>query len=118
MEKYSTQPFAKALGDILREEHGDQFGRFSLRSLLSKMSGMSEEGFRLQITGERTLKIETVIEAAKALGIAPDYFLEYRAHWVSTFMQRDPEAAHQIYEFAKALDAVRSPQQEAGAGTD
>ena len=110
MERYSTKPFAQALGDILRTEYGDQFGRFSLRALLSKMSGLSEEGFRLQIAGERTLKIQTVIEAAKALGIAPDYFIEYRAHWTAEFMKRDPEAANQVYEFAKALDDARSAQ--------
>jgi hypothetical protein len=101
--KYSDEPFAVALGKILQDRYVDQFGRFSFTAFLRAVGGLTPEGLRLQIIGDRTLQPETMIRVATVLGIPPEFFLEYRVWWVGDFLERRPELATQVYEYCRSL---------------
>lgn len=106
MEKYTTKPFAEALGDILRERSGDRMGRFSLAQFcvaIAKRTGLSSEYIRLMVTDMRPLRVDVIEAVSAQLDIDPRYWVEYRSAWVKKEMDKNPELVTQVYEQMRKL---------------
>lgn len=95
---YTAKPFPEALGDLLRERHGDLMGRFSLKAFLEQIEGWGYEGMRQMVCGERTLKPEFIEQVAKALQIDPSFFIEYRMHQICEAVKAHPVLVGLFYE--------------------
>ena len=105
MGTYSVAPFKEALADLLRNQQGDPM-RVNLKEFTDKVEGYAYHSLLGMIEGRRTLQPGALEAMAKVLRVPPDYFIEYRVHWTHEFMMRNPEAADQLYELAKSLDAL------------
>lgn len=110
---YAQKAFADALADLLRQEAGDPRARVNLRQFFKRVKGWEYETLRKQISGERTLKPEAIEAMAEALGVAPEYFVEYRRYQIEEAIASHPEIVDLFYDLlvsrAKSLDAVAVP---------
>lgn len=110
---YTGKRFADALADLLRQEAGDPRARINLREFFARVEGWEYETLRKQISGERSLKPEAVEAMARALGVAPEYFQEYRKHQIDQAIANHPELVDLFYDLlvsrAKSLDAIAVP---------
>ena len=110
---FTQKPFADALAELLRNEQGDPGARVNLRGFFGRVEGWEYETLRKQIVGERTLKPEVIEAIAEALGIAPQYFQEYRRHELERAIVTHPELVDLFYDLmvsrAKSLDAIAVP---------
>ena len=111
--RYTTKPFAEALGELLRQENGDPRGRINLSEFFRRVEGWEYETLRKQVAGERTLQPEAVEAMAAALHVTPEYFQEYRSHQIEKAITDHPELVDLVYDLlvsrAKSLDAVAAP---------
>ena len=110
---FTQKPFADALAELLRNEQGDPGARVNLRGFFGRVEGWEYETLRKQIVGERTLKPEVIEAIAEALGIAPQYFQEYRRHELERAIVTHPELVDLFYDLmvsrARSLDAIAVP---------
>lgn len=110
---YTGKRFADALADLLRQEAGDLHARVNLREFFARVEGWEYETLRKQITGERSLKPEAMEAMAQAMGVAPEYFQEYRKHQIDQAISNHPELVDLFYDLlvsrAKSLDAIAVP---------
>jgi anthranilate phosphoribosyltransferase len=110
---YTQRPFAEALTELLQREAGATGGRVNLRQFFGRVSGWEYETLRKQMSGERTLKPEAMEAMAEALGVPPEYFLEYRRYQIEESISTHPELVDLFYDLlvsrAKSLDAIALP---------
>ena len=104
--KHTSAPFAQALGELLRARQGDPLGMISLRAFFSQIEGYSYDALRKMVRGQLTLQPEAIEAMASALGVAPEYFLEYRAWQLQEGLRRHPEVADEVYEMLAATFAL------------
>ena len=110
---FTQKPFADALAELVRNEQGDPGARVNLRAFFGRVEGWEYETLRKQIVGERTLKPEVIEAIAEALGVAPEYFQEYRRHELERAIVTHPELVDLFYDLmvsrARSLDAIAVP---------
>ncbi len=110
---YTGKRFSDALADLLRREAGDPHARINLREFFGRVKGWEYETLRKQIAGERALKPEAIEAMAAALGVAPEYFQEYRRYQTERAIAKHPELVDLLYDLvvdrAKSLDAIAVP---------
>jgi anthranilate phosphoribosyltransferase len=110
---YTQKRFAEALAELLRQERGDPKARVNLREFFGRVDGWEYETLRKQISGERTLKPDAIQAMAEILGVAPEYFLEYRRYQIEQAIVNHPELVDLVYDLmvsrAKSLDAIAVP---------
>lgn len=101
-QPHTNQPFPEALGDLLRAQQADPIGIISLRALFSQIEGYSYDALRKMVRGELTLQPAAIEAMAAALGVPPEYFLEYRAWQLQEGLKRHPELADKVYDMLMA----------------
>jgi hypothetical protein len=111
----TTRPFPEALGGLLRVQQGDPLGSISLRSFFAQIPDYSYDALRKMVRGTIPLQPQAIEAMAIALGVSPEYFVEYRAWQVREGLKRRPELADQVYEklmasFAAADELERSEE--------
>jgi anthranilate phosphoribosyltransferase len=111
--EFSNKRFSDALADLLRLEAGDLDARVNLREFFGRVDGWKYETLRKQIAGERTLQPEAISAMAEALGVPPEFFLEYRRHQIEQAILSHPELVDLFYDLlvsrARSLDALAVP---------
>jgi anthranilate phosphoribosyltransferase len=111
--RYTSKPFAEALEELLRQESGDPRARINLTEFFRRVDGWKYETLRKQIVSERTLQPEAIEAMAEALGVAPEYFQEYRQLQMQQAIATHPELVDLVYDLlmsrAKSLDAIAVP---------
>jgi hypothetical protein len=110
----SVRPFPEALGELLRVQQGDPLGSISLRTFFAQIPEYSYDALRKMVRGKMSLQHKAIEAMANVLGVAPEYFVEYRAWQVREGLKRHPELADEVYEklmdsFAK-LDESEGPK--------
>ena len=79
MAEISTQPFARALRELLLErDYATRTGKPSWSAFAAQLDGIHYETLRRTITGRRHPTPALIEECARVLGVRPDYFAEYR----------------------------------------
>jgi plasmid maintenance system antidote protein VapI len=75
----TRKPFGQALAELLREsDYTTQTGNVNWRAFARTLEGIHYETLRKAVAGERTATPHIIEEVARALGLRPDYFVEYR----------------------------------------
>lgn len=106
-ETYTDKPFAEALGDLLRERRqGGPLRRISLRAFFAGVEGFEYEYLRKMVMGERPLRPEAIEAMAGALGVSPEYFVEYRGWRIAEALKTHPALVGRIYELVMAEAAA------------
>ena len=80
-EKQSTEPFVRALGTLMRDtDHDavDEDGSINWSTLSRMIPGMHYETLRKIKSGDRTLDADAIEQIARAVGVDPNYFADYR----------------------------------------
>jgi transcriptional regulator with XRE-family HTH domain len=89
--EHSAEPFGVALAGLM------QLRGFSWRKL-GYLTGKTGGYLHHTATGIRPVPGDELLEAiARRLGVAPDYFLEYRQRRVEEALRRDPAALDDLY---------------------
>lgn len=112
----TTRPFAEALGELLRAQQGDPLGSISLRTFFAHIPEYSYDALRKMVRGKIPLQPQAIEAMAAALGVSPEYFLEYRAWQVRKGLKRHPELADEVYEKLMASFAS-ADEPECSGGT-
>jgi hypothetical protein len=87
----------------------------SIKWLAERIPGWSYEHVRRMSIGERTRSSDFIEAVAAALGVAPDYFLEYRIWRVEVAMKENPEIADECYGLLMSLlDREKAPAKKRG----
>jgi anthranilate phosphoribosyltransferase len=111
--RYTNKPFLDALTELLRRESGDPRSKINLTEFFKRVDGWKYETLRKQIASERTLQPEAIEAMAEALGVAPEYFQEYRQHQMQQAIAAHPDLVDLVYDLlmsrAKSLDAIAVP---------
>jgi hypothetical protein len=107
----TDRPFPEALGELLRVQQGDPLGMISLSAFFSQIGGYSYDALRRMVRGELTLQPQAIEAMAAVLGVAPEYFLEYRSHQLQEGLRRHPELADVVYEMLMASFALLDERQ-------
>ena len=111
--RYTNKPFPDALTELLRRESGDPRAKINLTEFFKRVEGWKYETLRKQIASERTLQPEAIEAMADALGVAPEYFREYRQLQMRQAIATHPELVDLVYDLlmsrAKSLDAIAVP---------
>lgn len=94
----SVRPFAEALGELLRAAQGDPLGSINLRTFFAQIPDYSYDALRKMVRGRIALQPLAIEAMAKALGVHPEYFLEYRAWQLREALRLRPELADEVYE--------------------
>jgi len=77
----TTEPFPIALRELVTEsDYVTQDGKPNWAALASELEGLQYETLRQAATGRRRATPRLIVECARALRVAPEYFLEYRLH--------------------------------------
>jgi hypothetical protein len=96
---FSQERFPEALEGLLRErQNPGTFGRVNLRLFFSEIDGWGYEYLRKMVMGERRLQPEAIKDMAKALGVPPEHFLEYRLWQITELLRSKPELVDRVYE--------------------
>jgi hypothetical protein len=77
----ATEPFVKALGRLMRDtDHAavDEDGSINWSTLARQIPGMHYETLRKIKSGDRALDADVIEQIAKAVDVAPEFFVEYR----------------------------------------
>ena len=99
VQRRSTQPFIDALGGLLREQQQTgPLGAVNLRAFFAGIPHWSYEHLRKMVIGERTLTAPAIEAMAGVLGVAPDYFAEYRIHRIAEAMKTRPDLVDAFYD--------------------
>jgi len=110
---YTSSPFSEALTELLRRDSGDPRARVNLREFFRRVEGWEYETLRKQVSAERTLQPEAIEAMAEALGVAPEYFQEYRRYQIEHAIADHSELIDLVYDLlvtrAKSLDAIAVP---------
>ena len=110
---YSEKPFAETLTELLQQQAGDQRAKVSLRDFCGRVEGWKYENLRKQIVADRKIQPEAIEAMATVLGIAPEYFLEYRQRQIEQAITEHPELVDHLYDLAvsraKSLEAIAMP---------
>jgi len=106
-DKYSEEPFAKALHEIVRR-HTGPLHRVELKPILDAVPGYSYEQLRKMVVGDSAVTMramEGIAEVIKRVDptFNPMYFMEYRFMWLSREMLRNPALGHRLFEYAQEL---------------
>ncbi len=119
MDGRSYKPFARALGDLLREQQADPIGRVSLYQFLSRVPGKwGYQSLRMMINGERTLQPEAIEAMAAALDVDPRYFREYRHYLLDRMFESRPEMIDEIWDTCSAYMEALDESSEQAKVTD
>ena len=108
--QHSQKLFAETLGELLRRrQESGPLGRINLRAFFSSVDGWEYEYLRKMVMGERPLVSQAMEAMADALGVDPEYFLEYRIWQIQEGFRRHPNVADDVYQMLmasfKLLDA-------------
>jgi len=95
---YSEEPFPETLANLLRREQRDPLGRVRLSDFFKRVEGWEYETLRKQVVSERKLQPEAIEAMARALGVQPEYFIEYRRHQIEQAVSVHPELADLVYD--------------------
>jgi hypothetical protein len=109
-QQWTTKPFGAALAALLRERQGHPLELVNFTAFFVTVKGYSDEHLRLMVKGQRTLSKEAIEAMAAALGIEPDYFLEYRIAKAQEWMVAFPDEADHCYNILRAH--VREDERE------
>lgn len=104
MKQYTNKPFQQALGDILRERHGDSMGRFQLAPFIAQVqekTGLTYEYVRLMLRDRRNLRSDVIEATVDILGLDQFYFIEQRQMFVRMQMEQSPELTNELFELVQ-----------------
>jgi transcriptional regulator with XRE-family HTH domain len=90
-ERHTTDPFLKALANLMKERGIDQ-----LR--LSGLARMNQSSVSRYLDGLRKPSLASMEKIAAALEVSPDFFLEYRIERVKAIMEARPEVVSGVYD--------------------
>ncbi len=90
-ERHTVEPFPEALAKLMKERGIDQ-----LR--LSALSRLNQSSISRYLDGLRKPSLASMESLASALGISPDFFLEYRIEKIKEAMEARPELVSRIYD--------------------
>ena len=77
----STDPFPVAVRDLVIEHaFATRTGNANWSAFAAELHGVHYETLRRAVAGERAPSPRLIEECARVLGIAPEYFLEYRVY--------------------------------------
>jgi anthranilate phosphoribosyltransferase len=111
--RYSSKPFAEALAEILRRQTGNPGSKINLSRFFRRVEGWEYENLRKQVSSERTLQPGAMEAMAAALGVAPEYFKEYRQYQMQQAIATHPELVDLVYDLlmsrARSLEASAVP---------
>lgn len=80
-DKQSTEPFVKALGQLMRDVNHDavdEDGSLNWSTLSRMIPGMHYETLRKIKSGDRTLDADAIEQISAAIPVDPMYFADYR----------------------------------------
>jgi anthranilate phosphoribosyltransferase len=111
---FSDKRFVDALTDALRDRAStDPEGRVNLSEFLRRVQGWQVGTLRKQVLGERSLQPAAIEAIAQTLGVAPEYFLEYRHQQIEQAMEKHTELVDLVYDLlverSKSLDSIAVP---------
>ena len=96
MKNYSNKRFHQALADILRDK------KVKLRGLANR-TNLDHTYFSKLKSRKNSPPIKTMEIIAEGLGIDPGYFLEYRIHRITSFLQDNPGYVENVMSFIEEL---------------
>jgi len=98
---YTNKPFNEALAEILRKRH------IKLRSLGAK-TNLNYSYFSKIIISKKAPPMETIENIAQALGIEPEFFVEYRIHKICEILYNNPEIIDEVNDFIYNLQKIKT----------
>jgi transcriptional regulator with XRE-family HTH domain len=102
MEVRTMKPLRQALRDLMEERHLTQTDVWAAADLSSAVVSRYLSGERgRRVNSQAAAAIEKL---AAVLGVAPDYFIEYRQWRVQEITRRRPALVDQVYDLLIALD--------------
>jgi hypothetical protein len=113
-EKYTFLDFPAAFAELLSELQGKPVDKVDYRAVLNQVDGYTYEALRLMLKGRRTLKMEAIEGMAKAVGVSPHYFREYRDMWAAKMAKRHPKLGEMLYDIALHFVTLQEGRAQAG----
>lgn len=97
---YTDLPFAEALDVLLREQQQTPpLKGPNLRKFFDTVEGFDYANLRRMVRGERTLKREAIVAMARALGVRPDHFREYRDVAIGQILSEQRSLINALWDY-------------------